>query len=655
MNQETVRLQQTARPAAGPQGPQHLMSWIADQGPAFLFRFRLAPDRGFESVSPSVTPLTGYMPAEFYADPNFMFSFVLPEDRPLLEAVLSGKWPAGRPLTLRWLRKDGSQLWTEMRTVLAPNETGEPVAIEGLCWDITAQKEAEGQQARVVRQSQATEAQFRGVLDAAPDSIVIANTNGQIVLVNRQTESLFGYMREELMGMPVENLLPEHFRSIHVAHRAIYTAAPQARPMGVGLDLIARRKDGSEFPVEISLSPLSAAGQDLVIATVRDLTDRKRLESQLRQLLIREQALHAVAEAERSRVQVILESAPHGIMYLDAVSGDVSINPRAREIFGFSMGEQVTLPQIGALLRFPDGRELALNEMVVSRALQGDPLTNEERLIVREDQRTVPVLASGSAVRDAAGTIVGAIVAFEDMTSLKELERLREEWSLIIAHDLRQPLASMQMQLAAMELFSGQDGAPDKTKESLEHLRAAAANMSNMISDLLDFSRIEASRLEIERFPLDIPSLVQRVSQRAGDQAAGHAIRVQVLGSIPTVSADAGRIEQVLTNLISNAAKYGATDTDILIGVTSGPAGVEVTVTNEGPGIEHEELPNLFGRFYRTSQSRSGRVAGLGLGLYICRGLVEAHGGRIWAESVPGHTTTFRFTLPLAATAGVSA
>lgn len=194
--------------------------------------------------------------------------------------------------------------------------------------------------------------------------------------------------------------------------------------------------------------------------------------------------------------------------------------------------------------------------------------------------------------------------------------------------------------------MAARQGVPERVQRSLGVISNATHRMERMIVDLLDVSRIEARTLSLMKSIVDLPSLVRDIVAHSEEQTKGHPVHVEVRGDVPRVEADPDRIEQVLGNLLSNAAKYSYPDTEITVEVEPRPGEVMVSITNLGPGVLPEDRDKLFTRFHRTRQAQEEKVPGLGLGLYIAKGLVEAHGGRIWVESKPGRYATFRFTLP---------
>ena len=269
---------------------EHLLD-LFNQGPVVVYTCRPSGDFAATSISDNITAQLGYEPREFLDDPRFWVDHIHPGDR---QRVLAG---VGRIFEeesysheYRFLHRDGSYRWMHDQLELARDEQGKPLEMVGYWLDVTNRKEVEEELRR-------KEKQFRSLLESAPDAIVIADSEGKIVLTNAQTEKLFGYERGEIVGEKVELLLPAAVRDKHVAERRKYHSAPKVRPMGNGSDLAGRRKDGSEFPVDVSLSPIDTENGTLVAASVRDVTERHRAAEEKRRLearLFQAQKMQAV-------------------------------------------------------------------------------------------------------------------------------------------------------------------------------------------------------------------------------------------------------------------------------------------------------------------------------------------------------------------------
>ncbi|TAK32161.1 MAG: GAF domain-containing protein [Chloroflexota bacterium] len=236
----------------------------------------------------------------------------------------------------------------------------------------------------------------------------------------------------------------------------------------------------------------------------------------------------------------------------------------------------------------------------------------------------------------------------------QELERQREEFVSVVAHDLRGPITVISGFAELLLRQSPEQHGGPREEKALANIAASAERLKRMVSDLLDASRLEARRLELKRQKVDLARLMQDVVERVAELTKGHEVEVVCCEGLPPVDADPERVEQILSNLLSNAAKYSYPETPILVRVTpeppEHPREALVAVTNEGVGVPPEEIPRLFSRFHRAPSAGASGKPGLGLGLYITKGLVEAHGGRVWVESEPGKTTTFCFTLPVVET-----
>ncbi len=347
--------------------------------------------------------------------------------------------------------------------------------------------------------------------------------------------------------------------------------------------------------------------------------------------------------AGRAWLQAVIDQMPEGIVLMDA-AGHVTAQSRsllalyacdgdARDAFGN--------PVVPDLWR-PEGERLAPDELPGVRAIaRGETTLDLELEARRRDGSRTPVLVSAAPVRVAGGAVTGATVLVKDITAIKELERLREEWAAVVAHDLRNPTNAIA--LTAEVLMRRPIG--EHEREEVERIRKAARRLSRMISDLTDASLLESRRLRVRFERVDLCALVRDLVAHTPGLAGRASLRLPdgplwILG-------DGGRLEQVFANLLSNAVKYGDAEREVRVEVERIGARVAVSVTNRGAGIAAAELPRLFDRYVRTAAARRSAVEGTGLGLYIARGLVEAHRGEIRVESTPGESTTFTVALPV--------
>jgi PAS domain S-box-containing protein len=362
--------------------------------------------------------------------------------------------------------------------------------------------------------------------------------------------------------------------------------------------------------------------------------ERRRMEAELLSARARELA-------QRKWLEAVIERTPEAMIIVDETK-TITQNTASAALAGAGGVPDPNGKPIPHDVRTPSGERISSDRLPLYHALlDGETTLASELAIVAPSGELVPVLASAAPVV-IEGRRRGAIVVFRDIRAQKKLEREREEWSSVVAHDLRQPTAAIRM---AAEVLSRTGGAP--VSRTVETIRRASERLERMIGDLLDVSRIEARRLEVRTERLDVPALVAEVLELT--PALSTRCRTDIDGDARCAWADAGRFVQVLANLLSNADKYSKPGTPIDVRVDLCGEMVRVSVTNEGPGIAPDEIPQLFSRFARTRTARGGSVPGLGLGLYICRGVVEALGGKLWVESVPGEKTHFRFTLPWAA------
>jgi signal transduction histidine kinase len=330
---------------------------------------------------------------------------------------------------------------------------------------------------------------------------------------------------------------------------------------------------------------------------------------------------------------VLMDSDGHVTMENQRLLSLASPTLRTRDTFG----NLVTLA-----LRYPTGDIVPPDDFPIVRAILHDETTLGAEFVASSvDGSVVPVLVSAGPVHNRDGALAGATMILDDISPLKELERLRDEWTSIVAHDLQQPINAIVLR-ADLLLQAGLTG---KAREEVLHVRASARRLGRMANDLLDASQLETGRIHLFSEPLDLGELVRAVVEEVPSAAPWTSLSAPKDHAL-LVNGDAQRIEQVVTNLLSNAVKYRAAGTRIQVDVRTQGTDAEVVVSNEGPGIPANLLPYVFDRYTRSRRASGTR--GFGLGLYIAKGLVEAHGGRMWVESVPDGLTAFHFTVPLA-------
>jgi PAS domain S-box-containing protein len=561
-----------------------------------------------------------------------LFQTVFPKALAEIQAEIleTGYWEA----ELMHRRRDGSVATVSSRWVLRRDAEGNPSGILESNRDIGRSKQEEQK--------------FRNLLESAPDAIVIVDQKGLIQLINAQTEKLFGYTRAELIGAPVETLVPQCFRGRHWSHREGYAQSPQPRSMGAGLELYGRRKDGTEFPIEISLSPLETVEGTLVCSAIRDVTQRKQLAERHRE--------------NELRFRLLIDAVKdYAIISLDADGLVTTWNTGAERLKGYSSGEIIGqhmsrfYPQADIARRKPD-QEL---QQAASTGHMED-----QGWRVRKDGSHFWAEVAITAVHDSAGKLIGFLKIAKDITAKRDAEdqiqklnseltqrveelgtvnRELESFSYSVSHDLRAPLRHVDgFARILKEEYS--PTLPEDAIRYLDRILEAATHMGQLIDDLLNLARI--GRREMKREGVRIANVVKQAIAELPSEAQERHIEWRI-EPLPEMNCDAGLLKLVFSNLLSNAVKFTRKQPIAVIEIGARMTGGVATifVRDNGVGFDPRYADKLFGVFQRLHRHED--FEGTGVGLATVQRIIRRHGGEIWAESQVNSGTTFSFTLGL--------
>lgn len=536
-----------------------------------------------------------------------------------------------------------------------------------------------GTQHRIQEDLRASQAKFSGILAIAADAIITVDQTQRIIHFNRGAEEIFGYSAADAIGRHLAVLLPPRFRGQHDAHLERFAQSPTtARRMGERRAIFGLRSDGTEFPAEASISKLVAPDGILFTVVLRDITSQKRAEegerflaeasADLGQTLAVEATTRAIVDLPVPHLAdaCILDLVAHGGEFIRVASTRQrgELTPSLAAIVEQPLTLDSPWPVIDAIRR--NRREFI--ETVDDSWLEGnaepDAISSWHALGARsllilplhslgETRGALTMIRTREGAFDADERVLAEKYAMSAATALgnarlydsaQRANRARDEVLGIVSHDLRNPISAIAM--CARVLKENPPSDSEARAELLDTIQESTDWVNRLIADLLDVANIEQERLSLETRPQEPSQLALQALHMFEVEARQHGITLEARlpTNLPLVAADGARVVQVLGNLLRNAIKFTPREGSVVMAVEPQGAGVVYSVADTGPGIDPEHQTRVFDRYWQSS--RGARARGTGLGLSIAKGIVEAHGGRIWLESQLGKGSRFAFTIP---------
>ena len=508
------------------------------------------------------------------------------------------------------------------------------------------------------------DAVLREVLDAARS--LTAATRGAMTTIDDRgrvlefiTSGLSDVEHQALLELPSGNTFFEYLSTLV---QPLRVADGSAHFISLGMD---------RLPIPLGsflCTPIRYRGQQVGSIYLADKEGQAAFSADDEETLslFAAQAAMAIANAQRLRdeqraradLETLIDISPVGVVLFDAQGGKpLSFNREARRIVDRLRDPEQTPDELLQVLSYRrgDGRQLSVADFPLTRSLTtGETVRAEEIVLQAPDGRQVSTIINATPIHSEDGRVISVVVTMQDLESLEQFEQMRADFLAMVSHELRAPLSSIKGSAATL-LQSGVAMDPAAAAQFHRIIEQQSDHMQDLITDLLDVARIEAGTLSISPQPIGVEELVEAARGIFLSGHTGSDVQIDLPPDLPLVMADRRRIVQVLLNLLSNAVRHSLDDSTVRLSAQRSGVEVEIQVADQGEGIAAERLPKLFSKFSRSPAEAGSGAAESGLGLAICKGIVEAHGGRIRAESDgPGRGAQFSFSLPASEAPGAA-